>query len=286
MSISSFVQLPLVTAYSNYAFQYFVGFLTEDSTNEYLPITITQFSIPTFTIPNVPLVLSATTLTGVSGAFDNVRVGDIIQSVSTGAITAKSLVARTGFFLPSGSKFVVYPESYNSSTLGVKAGDAVTVTASGTGIPVNSVVTRIDHASRTIYINNAITGASKIADLDFTPPTRVTAVRTSTATLNPNQIDFDSAVGTANASSTLTILPGAREAVFAALRLTPVSNSSAGQLNVNVAFATLPGSGVVGSANGLNNIDPTVLSYSTVGTIPVQLSKFLLDARVPAPTTP
>jgi hypothetical protein len=255
------------------------GYVAEAAGKFYLPLTFDDFSAPDISVSGVTLSNGATKLVGSAGAFDNIRVGDIVASTSTGGITAKSAVTRTVYTV-KGQKYVVYADTFNSSTIGVKAGDAV----SGDGVAANSVVDRIDYDTRRIFLDKNLT-ASAVADLDFTPPTRVTAVRKSTATVNPNEVDIDSTVSSAGASSTVVFNNGAKEAVFAVLRLEPVDNETGSKLLINAAVAYLDGKLVQGSANGLNGIDVTALTYIGLTSLSVDGDLFITNARVPSPTT-
>ena len=252
--------------------------------NQYVPITLaltqTQRSITGCTLTN-----TQSKIVGTSGAFDKVRVGDFLTSVSTGSLTAKSAVTITSAYILSGLKEIVFPETYDSSTLGAKAGDAITVASSGTGIPANTVITKIDYANRKIYLNNACT-ESGVKNLTVTPKIRVTAVRKSTAVSNANEIDFDSTCASSGSNSTLVVDGGATDGVVTVLKITPVDSTTNGNGSIAISAATLDGSLVLGTPAGLNNLgDLSLLNYAALGAYTTNFDKFLVTAGVDSPTS-
>lgn len=255
------------------------GFVTEVADKFYLPIGFDDFVAPNQVITTTNAVSAATKLVNTAvGKFNDVRVGDQVVSLSAGTLTAKADITRTCNTF-TGLKKVVYASTFTSSTIGVKAGDPVT----GTGIPANTVVDRIDYAQRTIYLDKNATADGSVV-LTFSPPVRVTAVRKSTATANANEIDIDSTVATAGTSVSVTIKPGAREAVTAVLRIEPVSNTTGARANYNVSVSVLDGLEVKGSDSGFNGLDFTTLNYINLGSYGFDADAFLVTARIPRPT--
>jgi hypothetical protein len=250
----------------------------------YIPITlaVTQSDI---VAPGSTLTALATYIQGTAAAFDKVRVGDYIKTVTTGSITAPAVVARTGLFGVTGLNYLVYPATYNSSTLNIKSGDLIAEAAAGTTIPALAYVTKIDYATNRIFLSAALT-ATGVIDVDVTPRVRVTAVRTSTAVANANQIDISTSVATNGAASTVTIAGGAVDAVVTVLKITPIDGLTTGNSTLNVSAARLTGSLVVGTNSGMNNItDPSLLSYTALGGYTTNFDTFLLAAGVNAPVS-
>jgi len=250
--------------------------------DQYIPLTV-DLAQTDITALVIPIATQSKLVATVVGAFDKVRVGDFVSSVATGSLTAKSDGTITGAYLVSGLKYFVYPATYNSSTLEVKAGDVVTVASAGTGIPANTTVLKIDHGTRQVWIDKALT-ESKVADITVTKKIRVTAVRKSTATSNPNEIDFDSTVATTGTSGLVTIKGGATSGVVAVFKLTPIDSTN-GIAKVNIGQSVLTGDKVIGTPDGLNNIVVQNLVYTSLGIVSFDLDKFLLTAGVVAPTS-
>ena len=250
--------------------------------SEYVPVTIAVAQAD-ITASVIPIATQSKLKAEVAGAFDKVRVGDFITAVATGSLTAKSNVSINNVYLASGLKEITYDENYNSTNLGVKSGDAITVASAGTGIPANTIVTKIDYVARKIYIDKALT-ESKVASVSVTPKIRVTAVRKSTAVANPNEIDFDSTVATTGVAGNVTIKGGAVDGVLTVLRLTPVDNAVNAKATLSIASATLDGSQVVGSTEGFNGLDYSALTYSNIGQYQIDLNNYRTKAGVAAPT--
>ena len=249
---------------------------------EYIPITIAVAQAD-ITASVIPIATQSKLKAEVAGAFDKVRVGDFITAVATGSLTAKSNVAVNNVYLASGLKEITYDENYNSTNLGVKSGDAITVASAGTGIPANTIVTKIDYVARKIYIDKALT-ESKVASVSVTPKIRVTAVRKSTAVANPNEIDFDSTVATTGVAGNVTIKGGAVDGVFTVLRVVPVDNAVNAKATLSIASATLTGSEVKGSTEGFNGLVYDTLTYSNIGQYQTDLDTYRTKAGVAAPT--
>lgn len=274
------VQRALQTTTQEFVGELEAGFVLESGDRIFLPLLIDNFSGPDISVTGINLTATESTISGSAGKFDNIRPGDILSAVTTGSITANDPVALNNIYTASGLKFVVYPESYTSVNLGVHAGDAIT----GTGIPASTFVERIDYDTRRIYITNACTATAIQTDVEVTPPVRVVAVRKSTATSNPNQIDIDSVVGTNGTNSTLTFVNGARDAVFAVLRITPVDSTTSATARFNVDVAYVAGDAVMGSPAGFNGLNFTSLTYTGLGVFNFNLDTFLATARIPQPT--
>jgi hypothetical protein len=120
--------------------------------------------------------------------------------------------------------------------------------------------------------------------LTVTPRIRVTAVRTSTATANPNQIDFDSTVATTGTAGNVTIKGGAVDGVFTVIKLTPINNAISAKATLSLSVATLDGSQVKGSAEGFNGLTYDTLTYSNIGQYQTDLDSYRTKAGVAAPT--
>jgi hypothetical protein len=249
---------------------------------EYIPITI-ALAQADITASVIPIATESKLRAVVAGAFDNVRVGDFITAVATGSLTAKSNVAVNNVYLASGLKEITYDENYNSTNLGVKSGDAITVASAGTGIPANTIVTKIDYVARKIYIDKALT-ESKVASVSVTPKIRVTAVRKSTATANANEIDFDSTVATTGVAGNVTIKGGAVDGVFTILKVTPVDSLTSAKAVITIDTVSLNGSEVKGSVEGFNGLVYDTLTYNNIGRYETDLDTYRTLAGVAAPT--
>jgi hypothetical protein len=250
--------------------------------SEYIPITI-ALAQADITASVIPIATQSKLKAEVAGAFDGVRVGDFITAVATGSLTAKSNVTVADAYLASGLKEITFDETYDNTNLGVKSGDAITVASAGTGIPSNTIVTKVDYVNRKIYVDKALT-ESKVADLTITPKIRVTAVRKSTATSNPNEIDFDSTVATTGVAGNVTIKGGAVDGVFTVLRVTPVDSLTNAKAVISIASASLSGADVKGSTEGFNGLVYDTLTYSNIGRYETDLDTYRTLAGVAAPT--
>lgn len=250
--------------------------------SEYIPITI-ALAQADITASVIPIATQSKLKAEVAGAFDKVRVGDFITALATGSLTAKSNVSVTNAYLASGLKEITFDETYNSTNLGVKSGDAITVASAGTGIPANTIVTKIDYVARKIYVDKTLT-ESKIANLSITPKIRVTAVRKSTATANPNEIDFDSTVATTGVAGNVTIKGGAVDGVFTVIRVTPVDSLTNAKAVITIDTTALNGSEVKGSTEGFNGLAYDTLTYSNIGRYETDLDTYRTLAGVAAPT--
>lgn len=249
---------------------------------QYIPVTI-DIAQADNNVAVIPIATQSSLTAVVAGEFDTVRVGDFLTAIATGSLTAKSNVSVTAAYLASGLKELTFNENFTNLTLGVKSGDSVTVASSGTGIPANATVLKVDYVARKIYIDKVLT-ESKIADLSITPKIRVTAVRKSTALVNPNQVDFDSTVATTGVSGLVTIKGGAVDGVFTVLRLVPVNSATDAKATLSISSATLDGSQVVGSPEGCNGLVYDTLNYSNIGQYQTNLDTYRTKAGVSAPT--
>ncbi|UQS94905.1 hypothetical protein Pam2_25 [Pseudanabaena phage Pam2] len=249
---------------------------------EYIPITI-ALAQADITASVIPIATQSKLKAEVAGAFDKVRVGDFITAIATGSLTAKNNVAVNNVYLASGLKEITYDENYNSTNLGVKSGDAITVASAGTGIPANTIVTKIDYTKRKIYIDKTLT-ESKVASVSVTPKIRVTAVRKSTATSNPNEIDFDSTVATTGVAGNVTIKGGAVDGVLTVIRVTPVDSLQNAKAVITIDTTALNGSQVKGSTEGFNGLVYDTLTYNNVGRYETDLDTYRTLAGVAAPT--
>lgn len=278
MVSQEFKRRALVTQ-TDYTAQVAIGFNSSSASAFYIPVRYSNFKIPDSTITGATTVSASGVITGTVGSFDALKVGDRLIDVSVGALGTAITVDRDCNQI-LGTNKLIYESSFTSSTLGVKAGDV----ASGTDIPVGAFVEYIDYAERTIYLSESIdTLTDETAPIDtitFTAPVRVTAVRTSTAATNPNQIEVTPAIATGGTDVTLTIEHGATEAVFSVIRLVPLDSTST-QARMSIDVAYLPGTAVKPSDNGLNGITPTTYNYSNVGTLQFDADRFLLDAGLP-----
>jgi hypothetical protein len=262
-----------------------LGFLSEGSNRYYLPFTFNNFTSPSIVVSTTSVTsqskLTATTAAG----FDGIRVGDVVSGLSgSGAFTAPATIDRT-CFCPKGLNYVVYPDTFTSSTLGLYAGDPIT-SATNNVIASNTVIDKIDYATRRIFLSANVGSAGNVIDvLTVAPRVRVTAVRLSTATLNPNEVDLNTTVSTGGTALNATFVNGAREAVHSVLRFEPISNTTGARVQYTVSVATPDGLGVKGSPEGLNGLDVATLAYTPVGTYTFDADTFMINARLPRPTS-
>lgn len=278
------IKRPIINTLADFTSTLVAAAPKEISGSFYIPFSIDSFAAPAITITGCTLTSTQTRINGTAGAFDNVRVGDIVTSTSTGSLTAKTAITVDNCYTAQGLPFVTYPHTVDLVAVGVKAGDAV----AGGGIPANTRVDKIDYDNRRIFLTNncSASGIQTSGNiLTFTPPIRVTAVRPSTATTNANQIDIDTSVATNGAASSVVITPGAGEAVAFVLKVTPVANTTGSQFSNTVEYALVPGSSVVGSASGFNNLTYNTLTYLSLPAIRFDLDSYLTDARLPRPAS-
>lgn len=274
----------LQTIIATYNADFDPGLLTESAGKVYLPMVFNDFDAPDITVTGCTLTSGATKIVGTAGAFDEVRVGDIITTTSTGSLTSITDVTVDNCVTIKDQNYVIYPDTLTSTTLDVRAGEYVT----GGGIDTTAIVDRINYETRQIFLDElcTATGIQTSTDiLTFEKAVVVTAVRKSDATANANEIDINTTVATTGSNSTVTIVPGAREAVAAVIRLNPISNTTGSRLNVEVGVSYLDGTGVKGSKSGFNDIDVTALNYISLGTFGFDADTFLYNARIPKPTS-
>jgi hypothetical protein len=242
----------------------------------YIPLTVDDVVVPDITVAAVTGTdASAVLTTATVGGFDTVRVGDQIKSFSGVGDAGTVAIVLADSYVPEGLKEIKYTEAYEVG-LAVKAGDAI----SGTGIGVGALVDKIDVASRTIYTTVANT-ASGVADVTFTAPARVIAVRKSTEATNPNQITLDRAVVTGPTAESVVIGSGIKEAAFAVLRLNPQDNATGSRLNYNIGVSYPNALNMVATANGIGVAAYDTLGYTGLQGISVDVDTFLTGLRVP-----
>lgn len=256
----------------------------EVGANTYIPVTIDNFGIPDKVIPTVALAASATKLTTtVSGAFNSLKVGDMVTTLSAGALTAIATGTITNLVTVAGSKIAIYPSTLTSMTLPAKAGDAI----SGTNIASDTKIDKIDYSRKIIYLTaNATTTGVADATVTYTP--RITAVRGSTwpVVLERNEVDIDTSVSTASASATVTFKSGVREALLGAIQISPIGSTVSGTISLQVNAYKNSGTLVTPSNDGTGANNYATYNYSNLGNITLNADEFLVDAGVPRDTTP
>jgi hypothetical protein len=256
----------------------------EVGVNTYIPITIDEFPALDKTIPTVQLGTGAasTFIKALTpGAFDKVKVGDIIKSTAAGLITPLATTTLTALVTAVGSKIAIFPSSFTSLTLPVKAGDKI----ASANLPANTVVDKIDYVKKLIYLtNNALTSGS--LDATVTAPVRVTAVRGSTwpVALDANQIDFDSVNTVTAASTSVTIGSGIREALMGVIKVATVGSTTNGVVSIQVGGYKNAGKDVSASNDGTGSNSYATYNYSSLGSLTLNADEFLLDAGVPRDT--
>lgn len=258
------------------------GFIIENSNKYYLPLTFNNFTAPNIISTGVTAVTGETKIScvapvvGVPGQFDNIREGDIVDSGTGGfALTPKATFNRTCSTF-QGLPYIIYAHTFTSTTLNVKAGDAI----SGTGIPASTFVDKIDYATRRIFLtaNATATGSDTMT---FQPPVRVVAVRKSTVGTNANQIDIDSTIATGAVGVSVTFKVGITEATHSILKIEPISNTTGSRLNFSITVSpTLPETLVPGNS-GISDSTVTTLNYVTVGSFGLDADAFFTKARLP-----
>jgi hypothetical protein len=254
----------------------------EIGANTYVPITIDNFAAPDQVIPTVALVAAATTLTTtVNGAFDNLKVGDLITGMTAGALTTLTDGTIADLVTVAGSKIAIYPSTLTSLTLPAKAGDGI----SGANIASGSKIDKIDYAKKLIYLTeNALTTGVDDAAVSYTP--RITAVRGSTwpVVLERNQVDINTSVITAAASSTVTFKSGVREALLGALKISAIGSTTNGNISLQVDGYKNSGRLVAPSNDGTGANNYAGYNYSNLGSLSLNADEFLVDAGVPRDT--
>jgi len=256
----------------------------EIGANTYIPVTIDNFGIPDKVIDTVALAAADTKLTTtVNGAFDSLKVGDMVTTLTTGALTAISSDTITDLVTVAGSKIAIYPSTLTSITLPAKAGDAI----SGTNIAANSKIDKIDYSKKLIYLTEDAT-TTGVADATVAYTARITAVRGSTwpVVAERNQVDINTSVSTPAVSSTVTFKSGVREALLGAIQISPVGSTVNGTVSLQVNSYKNSGNLVTPSNDGTGANNYASFNYSNLGNITLNADEFLVDAGVPRDTTP
>jgi hypothetical protein len=245
----------------------------------YVPLTLDTVTVPDVAATNVSGAIEGTTLTSLTaGAFDSIRVGDILDSFDTGSVpTATATMADC--YVVQGTTMVVFPVAFSTGTFPCRAGDAI----SGTGIAASAFVDKIDMASRTIYLTLPNTGEG-VATLTITKKARVTEVRRSTEALNPNQITIDIMLGETVTNVTATVVSGIKEAIVAVLRINPTDNATGSKLEYAMGVHYPTATSLVPTTNGLGFTDPATLAYSRLQGLSLDLDAFMLGLGVPRST--
>lgn len=245
----------------------------------YIPVTIDEFNAPNYTVSNANGVATQSTLTSAtSGAFDNVRVGDTFVS-STGLTLDAIATTTVDVVTATGSLVAIYDAAYTSSNLPVRAGDVI----SGLNIPGGTIVDKIDYTNKLLYLDTAAT-ADGAESATVAPPVRVTAVRNSEwpDVATRNQIDIDTTIATVTLSDfDVVFKPGSREALLAAIRVSPLGSATTGTISIEVSGYKNSGENVMASNDGTGVGDFTAYNYLNLGNLTMNADEFLLDARVP-----
>ena len=247
-----------------------VGNDTTDSF--YLPVVAKNTTPTPFTITGQTLVSAGAVFTPNAGDFAKIRVGDIVSAVSAGTVTipSPSTYTRTAHVYHT-LNFIVLT---GSSTL-PKDGDGI----SGTGIASGAVVTRVDVATRTVYLDLANTESSVLASpvtITVTPLVRVTALNTTTrqVTLSANFAGTGTDVA---GSVTFTPSPFDPVLYFIEGRHTRSGNTLTGNYNVYrqtglLAFDAL--------GTGTDATDLTSVTATALGSFTIDTDAYFLNARV------
>ena len=249
-----------------------VGNDTTDSF--YIPVVYKDFAPTPFALTGQTVVSGAATFTPSAEDFAKLRVGDIVSAVSAGTVT-----------IPSPATYTRTAKVYNALDFIVltgsnslpQDGDAI----SGTGIASGAVVTRIDTATRTVYLSAVNTESSLAASnvtITVTPTVRITALNTTTrlVTLNANFAGTGTSV-----SGSLTFTPSAFNPVLYYLEAVH-SAATVDRLNVSVRTYLQTGAlayDVNGTAYDASTISS--VSASPVGTFFINTDSYLTAARKP-----
>lgn len=225
-----------------------------------VPVCIKDYTVAPFTVTGTATASSAT-ITGLTGAFDNVRVGDKVAFVTGGTFTAISGTAISVIAV-SGETTLHY-----TGALAPSIGSIVT----GTPIAANSKVIRLDTGRKLIYLNNAVTADIATSDtITFTPAVKVLSKTATTLVLNTTV----ATVGTGG----LTITPIPYDATYYLLRL---AHSSTTKNQLRVAGYIHPADGTLSyaSSNGYDTVDKVNTTGLSFGAINIDFNKFLETAR-------
>jgi hypothetical protein len=245
----------------------------------YVPLTLDTVTVPDVAATNVSGEIEGMTLTSLTaGAFDNVRVGDILHSFSAGSVPSAT-ATMADCYVVQGTPMVIFPVAFSTGTFPCRPGDAI----SGTGLASNALVDKIDMASRTIYLSLPNT-AEGVATLTVTKKARVTEVRKRTEALNPNQITIDIPLTAAVSNVTAVVASGIKEAIVAVLRINPTDNATGSKLDYAMGVHYPTATSLVPTANGLGFTDPATLAYSRLQGLSLDLDAFMLGLGVPRST--
>lgn len=236
----------------------------------YVPVTIDGFTAPSITLTGISGAASSNKLTStVPGYFSNVRPGDVITAGVVAAAGAGSTIP--GVASNKGSKMIVYPATMTQATLGMQAGDGVT----GTDIPAGTTIDRIDYNNKVIYLTNNATDTS-IGSIVSVPPLRVLSKNA-----NETELTISENITSALSSASVTIKPGAGEALLGVLRIKPVGSTANGTVSIEVSGYRNRGKDVIATSNGVGTVAPEAYNYVSLGSITLDADEFLQEARVP-----
>lgn len=249
--------------------------VSNDTTDSfYLPVTYRNFAPTPFTLTGQTVVSGTATFTPSAQDFAQLRVGDIISAVSAGTVNipSPSTFTRTAHVYHS-LDFIVLT---GSSAL-PKDGDAI----SGTGIGAGAVVTRVDTATRTVYLSVANTESSVLATpvtITVTPAVRVTALNTTTreVTLNANF----AGTGT-DVSGSITFTPSSFSAVLYYLEAVHTATTVD---RLNVAVRAYPQTGALAfdaAGTGTDGTTITSVNPTPIGSFFINTDNYLTNARKP-----
>jgi len=246
-----------------------------DSTDSFfLPVTFSEYAATPFTLTGQTLVSGGAVFTPSALDVVRLRVGDIISSLTAGTVT---IPVPATFTRPShvyhGQNFIVL----TGSTVLPRDGDAV----SGTGIGAAAVVTRVETATRTVYLSVVSTESSLLASpvtVTFTPAVRIISIDavTRVVTLNGNFAGTGTSV-----SGSVVFTPAAFEAVAYYLQCTHVG-STVDRLNVSIS-AFLQTGALAFDATGTGTDQTTIatVSPSPIGAFFLDLDAYFTAGRKP-----
>lgn len=244
-----------------------------DSTDSfYLPVVAKNTTATAFTLTGQTLVSGGAVFTPNAEDFAKIRVGDVVSAVSAGTVNipSPSTYTRTAHIYHS-LNFIVLT---GTSSL-PKDGDGI----SGTGIASGAKVTRVDTATRTVYLDLANTESSVLASpvtITITPLVRVTGLNTTTrvVTLSANF----AGTGTDVAGS-ITFTPNPFDPViyFIEGRHTRSGNILTGNYNVyrQTGLAAFDALGT-----GTDATDLSTVTATTLGSFTIDTDSYFLNARV------
>lgn len=252
------------------------GAMKEIADAYYLPLTVDNIAIPDVVATTVNGSIGSAVITSlVAGAFDAVKVGDIVATFGgTGSVAASTgIINDVNTF--SGLKFIVYPDN-ESTPFDGRAGDAIT----GTGIPANTFIDKLDADNRTVYLTNAATMDGSIT-VTVTKLARVIAVSKSTETVAPNTITISRNLTGELVNTSLTIKSGIKEAVFAVLRMEPLDSATSSRVEYSMGIHYPQASTLVPTVDGLGVSSYNTLGYSNLQRIGFDADSYLEALGVP-----